>query len=70
MMYDSEYTGKSYTLVIRNVLYLKRTDATLIPLFIMRASGVEINECPKLLAKKPTIKYHSIYVPEEDLRLH
>ena len=53
MIYDCEYTGASYIMVIRNALYLKQMDTTLIPPFMMRLADIQINECPKFLAKEP-----------------
>ena len=43
-------------------------NVSLIPPFMMRMAGVKVNECPKFLAKAPTIEHHSMYFPEEDIR--
>ena len=56
-------------MIIRNALYLKEMTVTLIPPIMMRLAGIEINECPKFLAKSPSIEHHSIYFPEHQLRL-
>ena len=69
LCYDCEYTGESYLLVIRNAIYMKRMAVNLIPPFMMRMAGLDINKCPKFLARSPTIEHHSIYFPEEDLRI-
>ena len=63
VVYDCEYTGLSHIMVIRNALYLKAMTVNLIPPFMMKIAGIEINKCPKFLAKQPTIEHHSIYFP-------
>ena len=35
----------------------------------MRLAGLEVNECSKFMAKSPTIEHHSIYFPEDKLRI-
>ena len=52
--YDCEFTGETYILVIYNALHMKSMD-NLIPPFMLRQSGLEVNECPKFLAKKPVL---------------
>ena len=61
--YDCEYSGMTYIMVIHNALYFKNMDVNLIPPFMMRLAGLEVNECPKFLAPNPTIENHSIYFP-------
>ena len=51
--YDCNKTGEVYILVICNALYLRNLETHLIPPFIMRLAGVEIDECPRFLAKGP-----------------
>ena len=67
--YDCEYTGETYLMIIRNAIYLRKMITNLIPPFMMRMAGLEINECPKFLAKRPTLEHHSIYFPDEELRI-
>lgn len=40
-----------------------------IPPFMMRLAGIEVDECPKFLARSPKITNHSLYFEEHDLRL-
>lgn len=68
--YDCEHTGKTYILVVCNALYFENMEVNLIPPFVMRLAGVEVDECPKFLSKNPTEENHSIYFPEEDIRMH
>ena len=41
----------------------------LIPPFIMREAGLEVNKCPKIHCDDPTVEDYSIYDPETDLRI-
>jgi len=66
--YDCEYTGKTYILVIYNALYFRNMEVNLIPPFMMRLAGLQVDECPKFLALKPTVETHSLYFLTEDLR--
>ena len=69
MVYDCEFSGNSYLMIIRNALYLKQMETALIPPFMMRVAGIEIDECPKFLAPKPSIKNYSIYFPDDSIRI-
>ena len=68
VVYDCE-TGNSYLMIIHNALYLEEIKVHLIPPFMMRLSDIEVDECPKFLAKNPNIKNHSVYFRQHDLRL-
>ena len=69
LKYECELTGNEYILVIRNALHLPSLKNHLIPPFMMRLASIEVNECPKFLAKQPSIEHHSLYFPNEKLRL-
>ena len=69
VMYDCAYTGKSYLMVIKNALYLQQMTVTLFPPFMVRLAGIDLNECPKFLAKNPSLEHHSIYFPDHNLRV-
>ena len=69
LVYDCEVSGESHLLLIRNALSIPSMTNHLIPPFMMRLAGLEVDECPKFLAKKPSINNHSIYFPEEDVRI-
>ena len=53
VIYDCEYTGSSYVLIIHNALHFKNMDMNLIPAIMMMIAGLEVDECPKLLARTP-----------------
>ena len=67
--YDCEYSGETYLMIIRNALYLKEMTSALIPPFMMRMAGIDVDKCPKFLAKKPTINNHSVFFDSHAIRL-
>ena len=68
--YDCEYTGKTFMLLLLNdALYFPRMDISLIPPFMMRLARMDLDECPKFLAKSPSIEHHSLYFPDFDIRI-
>ena len=69
LAYDCEFTGETVLLIIRNALHVPSMNNHLIPPFMMRLAGLEVNECAKFLAKKPNISHHSVYFPEERRRI-
>ena len=70
VIYDCEHTGESYVLVLCNALYFENMDVNLVPPFMMRLAGIEVDECPKFLAKDPTDRNHSLFFPDADVRIH
>ena len=64
--YTCEYTGESIVLLINNALYFEDMKHNLIPPFMIRLAGAEVNECPKCLSRNPKVEDHSIYFPDED----
>ena len=69
IVYDCPYTLKSYLMMIRNALYVEELENNLIPPFLLREAGIQINECPKIHSECPTVEDHSIYFKDEDLRI-
>ena len=57
--YDCDLTGETHILVIYNALYFKNMDTNLIPPFVMRLAGLEVDECPKFLSREPSKSNHS-----------
>ena len=70
IVYDCEHTGSSYIIVICNALHFSKMEVNLIPPFMMRLAGLEVDECPKFLARSPQESNHSIYFTESDVRIH
>lgn len=69
VVYECELTGSLLLLIIRNALLIHSMKVNLIPPFMMRLAGLEVNECPKFLSKNPTINDHSIYCPQKKIRI-
>ena len=67
--YDDHLTGETMLLKIRNALYVESLESNLIPPFVMRLAGIQVNECPKFLSKHPTIQDHSLFFKSEDIRI-
>ena len=67
--YDCEFTGETRIMIICNALHFKNMEVNLIPPFMMRLAGIEVNECPKFLSKQPNESDHSMYFPEQDIRI-
>ena len=44
-------------------------EVNFIPPFILRLAGLEVNEFPKFLAKKPGLEHHLVFFPKDDKRL-
>lgn len=70
ILYECDKTGKVEVLVLCNALYFPNMEVNLVPPFMMRLAGVEVDECPKFLAKDPTETNHSLYFQDSDLRIH
>ena len=67
--YDCPYSLKTYLLVARNALYIPSMSHNLIPPFILREAGQQVNEMAKRYADQPTKQHHSIYDPDTKLRI-
>ena len=67
--YDCEFSGETCILVLCNTLHFKSMENNLIPPFMMRLAGIEVDECPKFLSKDPTKKNHSMYFPSEEIQI-
>ena len=67
--YECPYSSKTYILIVRNALYIPRLTNNLVPPFIMREAGVEVNETPKIHCEDPRIEDHSISFPDSSLRI-
>ena len=65
--YDCPYKCKIYLLLLRNALHIPELEVNLLPPFIVREAGIEVDECPKSQMSNPTIKNHSMYIPDYDL---
>ena len=67
--YDCKFIEENYILVIYNDLHMKLMEVNLIPPFMLRLAGLDVNECPKLLTNKTILEHHSVFFPKDDIRL-
>lgn len=67
--YDCEFSGETRILVLCNALHFQNMENNLIPPFMMRLAGIEVDECPKFLSKQPSESNHSMYFPSDDIRI-
>ena len=65
--YTDVVTGVTYLLVISNALYMKGMEGNLIPPFIIRLTGHEVDKYPKFMCKQPTNKSHAIVINDPEL---
>ena len=69
VQYQCPYDGTVYILVIRNALHVPSMENNLIPPFVMRENGIQVNDTPKIQVSDPSVDDHSIYFPESELRI-
>ena len=67
--YDNPYNGKSYILVLWNALFVPLMDNNLIPPFMLRETGVTVNDVPKIQKEDPTVDDHMITFMEMGFRI-
>ena len=65
--YDCPFQAKTYLLMMRNALHIPDIKVNLIPPFIIREAGIQINECPKFQSSDPTVQNHSMFLQDNDL---
>ena len=68
--YDDPISLQTYLLVMRNALLIPSMDHNLIPPFLLRMAGLQVDETPKHQLALPTVDNHSIYDSETGMRIH
>ena len=58
--YDCPFSGRTILMVERNAIYVERMDHNLVPLFIMREAGLEVDEQAKIHTPQPLKKSFSL----------
>lgn len=58
---DCPFSGKTYLLVVRNILYAPSMRHNLIPTSIMREAGLIVSDRPTIHCDNPEISDHSIF---------
>ncbi len=69
VQYDCPYTGERYILVIRNALHVPEMMHNLMPPFVMRETGIQVCDTPKIHTVTPNKGNHAIYFSETDFRI-
>ena len=67
--YDCPYTSRTYILVMRNALHIPTMCNNLVPPFILREAGLDVNDKPKIHCKSPTKDDHCILFDGIELRI-
>ena len=60
LAYDCPYTHRTYLLIVRNALYVPSMTNNLLPPFILREAGLEVNDVPKIHVPDPCVTDHAI----------
>ncbi len=68
--YDDPISLQTYLLVMRNALLIPTMDHILIPPFLIRLAGLQVDETPKHQLVLPTINNHAIYDLESGMHIH
>ena len=69
VQYECPYCGTLHVLVIRNALHVPSVRHNLVPPFMIREEGIQVNDTPKIQVNDPTTSDHSIYFPETNFRI-
>ena len=67
--YNDPFEGDTYLLIIKNALHVPLMTNNLVPPFMMRLAGIQVDECPKFLSEQATEKNHSILFRKENVRM-
>ena len=67
--YNCPFSGQTILIVAINSLYVESMDHNLIPPFIMREAGLEVDKQAKIHTPQPPKERHSVYCREIDLRI-
>jgi hypothetical protein len=63
LAYDDPRTGETVILVIHQAIHVPHLTHNLLCCMQMRMNDVEVDECPKFLARNPTDKSHALTIP-------
>ena len=73
IQYDHPYNGQQYHLLFRNALYVPSMQHNLIPPFILREAGFQINDVPRIHLDDPSNDDHALHLDDDariPLQLH
>ena len=69
LKYECSYSGEVKILIIRRGLYVPSMTHNLLPPFMLREAGININEVPKIHVTSPTEEHHAITFQETNFRI-
>lgn len=69
MLWECPFTDQQVLLVAKDAVYVETMDHNLVPPFMLREAGVIVDTTPKIHATDPDTSHHSLYWPEEDVRI-
>ena len=67
--YDCPYSNETFILIFYNALYFPSLNHNLVPPFIMREAGLQVNDIAKIHVDDPTKKDHAIVIEDLDLSI-
>jgi ribosomal protein L15 len=70
LAYDHPYTYETFILIIHQALHFPTMEHNLLNPNQLRLNDVQVYDCPRFLLENPTDLSHSIYFPNENLKLH
>jgi hypothetical protein len=69
VLYECPFSGNEYILLLRNALHVPAMDNNLIPPFVMRETGIIVNDTPKIYLKDLTVEDHTILFDDSNFRI-
>ena len=67
--YDCPYTSNTYLIVARNALYVPSMTHNLVPPFIMREAGLQVDERARIHTDDVTKDSHAIFDPDANVHI-
>src|SRR5210317_1924766 len=64
LLYHNKYLSQDHILLIPNALYVPSMENHLLPPFVLRENGIQVNDTPKIHVSDPTVDDHAIIVDE------
>lgn len=69
LKYESPFDGKVCILLVRNALHVPTMKNNLLPPFMLREAGIQVNDVPKIQVNGATEDDHSIFFKETGFRI-
>ena len=67
--YDCPFQNKTFVLIIRNALHIPTMEKNLLPPFILREAGLQVNDVPKIHISDPSTSDHTIQFQKDELTI-